>query len=218
MNVTKTVRIIGAVLIFIVAFLAKAPSVHAEEISKVASYKPFTILCQIELIEEDQLILAIKNKKEQSNLLITKKEEVEKIAEQKRAEEKQKNQSVSAVKKATASSQTYASQHPSSSTAKKANKTLTVTATAYTAYCKGCSGTTAYGINLRKNPHVKVIAVDPKVIPLGSKVYVPGYGEALAGDTGGAIKGNRIDVFIPSKTKALQWGRKQVTIEILSTP
>ena len=46
------------------------------------------------------------------------------------------------------------------------------------------------GINLRANPNLKVIAVDPSVIPLGSKVWVEGYGYAVAGDTGGAIKGN----------------------------
>ncbi|MFX6153002.1 3D domain-containing protein, partial [Acinetobacter baumannii] len=51
---------------------------------------------------------------------------------------------------------------------------LYVIATAYTAYCTGCSGTTATGINLRANPNAKVIAVDPRVIPLGTKVYVEG--------------------------------------------
>lgn len=91
---------------------------------------------------------------------------------------------------------------------------LVVEATAYTAYCKGCSGITKTGINLRSNPKLKVIAVDPKVIPLGSKVWVEGYGEAIAGDTGGAIKGNKIDVFIPSKTDAYTWGRKQVKIKV----
>ncbi|MBM7605524.1 3D (Asp-Asp-Asp) domain-containing protein [Metabacillus crassostreae] len=101
-------------------------------------------------------------------------------------------------------------------TSPKANsKELTVTATAYTANCEGCSGTTATGINLHKNPSAKVIAVDPSVIPLGSKVYVEGYGEAIAGDTGGAIKGNKIDLFIPSKSAALDWGRKEVRIKVL---
>lgn len=95
-------------------------------------------------------------------------------------------------------------------------KELMVTATAYTAYCEGCSGTTAIGIDLRSNPNQRVIAVDPKVIPLGSKVWVEGYGEAIAGDTGGAIKGNKIDVFIPSHDQALQWGRKKVKIKILN--
>ncbi|MGG1674573.1 LysM peptidoglycan-binding domain-containing protein [Neobacillus sp. NRS-1170] len=94
-------------------------------------------------------------------------------------------------------------------------KEITVKATAYTASCEGCSGTTATGVDLNANPNAKVIAVDPKVIPLGSKVYVEGYGVATAADTGGAIKGNRIDVFIPSEQKAIQWGKKQITIKIL---
>ncbi|AMX00665.1 hypothetical protein ATY39_15330 [Rummeliibacillus stabekisii] len=94
------------------------------------------------------------------------------------------------------------------------NKSMYVSSTAYTAYCKGCSGKTATGINLRKNPYKKVIAVDPKVIPLRSMVYVNGYGLAVAGDTGGAIKGRKIDVFMPSKKKAYSWGRRTVKVTI----
>jgi 3D (Asp-Asp-Asp) domain-containing protein len=56
--------------------------------------------------------------------------------------------------------------------------------------------------------------VDPKVIPLGTKVWVEGYGEAIAGDTGGAIKGNKIDVFIPSYGSAMEWGVKKVKIKV----
>ncbi len=90
-----------------------------------------------------------------------------------------------------------------------------VTATAYTAYCNGCSGRTATGFDLRANPNAKIIAVDPRVIPLGTKVYVEGYGYAVAADTGGAIKGNKIDVFMSSKADAYRWGRKKVKIKIL---
>jgi len=93
---------------------------------------------------------------------------------------------------------------------------ISVKATAYTASCEGCSGKTATGVDLNDNPDVKVIAVDPSVIPLGSKVYVEGYGEAIAADTGGAIKGKRIDVFIPSKDKADDWGKKEVNVTIIS--
>lgn len=110
---------------------------------------------------------------------------------------------------------------PAASQAKKASatqvkgKVLTVSATAYTASCTGCSGVTATGINLKNNPGMKVISVDPSIIPLGTKVYVEGYGHAIAGDTGGAIKGNKIDVFIPSKDEALKWGRRTVKVTIL---
>jgi 3D (Asp-Asp-Asp) domain-containing protein len=97
----------------------------------------------------------------------------------------------------------------------KTVKEITVNASAYTLNFAHCTGITATGINLKKNPNQKVISVDPKVIKLGSKVYVPGYGYAIAGDTGGAIKGNKIDVFIPSQKTALIWGRKTVKIQIL---
>ncbi|KMP52429.1 3D domain-containing protein, partial [Bacillus cereus] len=53
------------------------------------------------------------------------------------------------------------------------------------------------------------------VIPLGSKVWVEGYGEAIAGDTGGAIKGNRIDILLGSDSAAQKWGRKTVKVKIL---
>lgn len=104
---------------------------------------------------------------------------------------------------------------PSRSNDAKAKKEFTVSATAYTAYCNGCSGITKTGINLKQNPGLKVIAVDPNVIKLGTKVHVEGYGYAIAGDIGGAIKGNKIDVFIPSKADAYKWGRKNVKITIL---
>lgn len=94
-------------------------------------------------------------------------------------------------------------------------KTLTVSASAYTANCNGCTGVTKTGINLKKNPDAKVIAVDPNVIKLGTKVWVEGYGVAVAGDIGGAIKGNKIDVFMKSRDVAFEWGRKNVTIKIL---
>ncbi|WP_338751715.1 LysM peptidoglycan-binding and 3D domain-containing protein [Bacillus sp. FJAT-52991] len=94
-------------------------------------------------------------------------------------------------------------------------KKMTVTATAYSADCEGCSGVTATGIDIGSNRNAKVIAVDPNVIPLGSKVYVEGYGTAIAGDTGGAIKGNKIDLHMPSEEEAYQWGVRTVDITIL---
>ena len=95
-------------------------------------------------------------------------------------------------------------------------KEFYVTATAYTPFCNGCSGFTATGINLRANSELKLIAVDPSVIKLGSKVWVEGYGYAIAGDTGGAIKGNKIDVLVQTKAQANAWGRKKVRIKVLN--
>lgn len=91
---------------------------------------------------------------------------------------------------------------------------ITMTATAYTADCEGGSGVTYTGIDLKANPDAKVIAVDPSVIPLGTEVYVEGYGTAIAADIGGAIKGNKIDVFIPSQAEAEAWGIKTVNVTI----
>ncbi|MEI3896282.1 MULTISPECIES: 3D domain-containing protein, partial [unclassified Bacillus (in: firmicutes)] len=101
------------------------------------------------------------------------------------------------------------------------SRELTVTATAYTndpaenGYKPGQHVYTKMGDDLTANPNLKVIAVDPSVIPLGSKVYVEGYGIAEARDTGGAIKGNKIDVFIPSKQESSNWGRQTVKIYVL---
>jgi len=90
-----------------------------------------------------------------------------------------------------------------------------VNSTAYTASCNGCSGHTATGIDLKANPNAKVIAVDPSFIPLGTKVYVEGYGYAVAADTGGNVKGKKIDVFFATKAEAYRWGNRQVKIKII---
>jgi 3D (Asp-Asp-Asp) domain-containing protein len=81
-------------------------------------------------------------------------------------------------------------------------------ATAYTPHCSGCSGITATG---RPAGH-GVVAVDPRVIPLGSRLYIPGYGYAIAGDTGGAIVGYRIDLGYTSNRDAMLFGRRAVTV------
>ncbi|PSL43565.1 3D (Asp-Asp-Asp) domain-containing protein [Salsuginibacillus halophilus] len=94
-------------------------------------------------------------------------------------------------------------------------QTMTMEATAYTANCTGCTGITATGQDLNNNPNKSVVAVDPNVIPLGSRVHVEGYGEAIAGDTGGAIQGNRIDLHVPTKDEAYSFGRQNVQVTVL---
>ncbi|ATF26901.1 3D domain-containing protein [Brochothrix thermosphacta] len=96
--------------------------------------------------------------------------------------------------------------------AKKVLKTVRVSSSAYSRAQRGMSNYTATGIDLRKKS--KVIAVDPKVIKLGSKVYVPGYGEAIAGDTGGAIRGKKIDVHMNSVNACYNWGRRTVNVKV----
>jgi len=60
-----------------------------------------------------------------------------------------------------------------------------------------------------------IVAVDPRVIPLGTHMFIKGYGYAVAADTGGAIKGRRVDLFFKSKRDAVKWGRRPVDIYIL---
>ncbi|WP_032123567.1 G5 and 3D domain-containing protein [Clostridium amazonitimonense] len=96
-------------------------------------------------------------------------------------------------------------------------KSMKVKATAY--YNSGSNGNhiTATGTSTRRNPGgYSSIAVDPRVIPLGTRVYVEGYGYAIAEDTGGAIKGNTIDVFFPSASETYNWGVKYVNVYILN--
>ncbi len=90
-------------------------------------------------------------------------------------------------------------------------RTIYVDATAYSAYDPGNGSYTARGSFLRKG----IIAVDPSVIPLGTRVYIPGYGEAIADDTGGAIVGNRIDIAFDSHEEAIYFGRQQLEIYII---
>ena len=59
-----------------------------------------------------------------------------------------------------------------------------------------------------------VIAVDPSFIPLGTRMFVPGYGEGVAADTGSAVKGAIIDLWFPTCAQALQWGWRTVTITL----
>jgi len=83
--------------------------------------------------------------------------------------------------------------------------TMTVTATAYT-----LGGTTATGAPVGYG----VVAVDPSVIPLGTRMTIPGYGEGVAADTGGAIQGATIDLWFPTAADAAAWGRRTVTITL----
>ncbi|EJQ60906.1 3D domain-containing protein, partial [Bacillus mycoides] len=139
-----------------------------------------------------------------------KSQEIAKAKEEAQAREIEKAKAKEATK----------TQEVSKNNTQSAKRELTVVATAYTADPSengtyGGRVLTAMGHDLTENPNMRIIAVDPKVIPLGSKVWVEGYGEAIAGDTGSAIKGNRIDVLMGSKSKAMNWGRQTVKVKIL---
>ena len=85
-------------------------------------------------------------------------------------------------------------------------------ATAYLPTDGNGEGITATGIPARHG----IVAVDPRVIPLGSRVYIPGYGMALAADTGGAIIGNSIDLCMESSSEAWRFGRRMVKVYVLA--
>ncbi len=151
--------------------------------------------------------------------------EAAKAQEAAEAREAAKAQEAAKAREA-AKAQRPATQQPvvkeTETSAPSSSRELRVVATAYTAdplengYKAGDQVKSAMGHNLTANPNMKLIAVDPSVIPLGSKVWVEGYGVAIAGDTGGAIKGNKIDVLMPDKGTSSNWGRKTVTVKVLN--
>ena len=137
-----------------------------------------------------------------------------------KAEQEAKRRAAAARNNVTtaSSNQSAASKSTSNTTQKSASTSAgewrTVQATGYSTQQRGLSTHTALGIDLRVNP--RVIAVDPRVIPLGSLAEVQGLGVYVAGDTGGAIKGNIIDIHYPTVGQALNWGRRNVKIRVIN--
>ncbi len=88
---------------------------------------------------------------------------------------------------------------------------LTMEASAYLPSDGGGAGITASGMVARYG----VVAVDPSVIPLGTRLYIPGYGVAIAADTGGAIRGNMIDLCMEDYGSAMAFGRRNIQVYVL---
>ena len=86
-------------------------------------------------------------------------------------------------------------------------ETITFEATAYT----WTGNRTATGTW----PSRGTVAVDPRVIPLGTELHIEGYGPAVAADTGGAIQGQRVDLYMDSEHECWQWGRRQVEVRVI---
>ncbi|MDY6012245.1 3D domain-containing protein [Clostridium sp.] len=167
------------------------------------------------------------------NDLINKKKDEERVAKEKaereareKAEREAQNNSNKNNNSNSSNSNSNSSNNSSSSNSSSSNntnssnsntsgkKTFTMEATAYSGH-----NTTAMGLRPVREPNgISTVAVDSSVIPLGSKVYVEGYGVAIASDTGGAIKGNKIDLFMNSESECLQFGRRPVTVTILAYP
>ena len=93
----------------------------------------------------------------------------------------------------------------------KFKRSVYVDATAYSSQDPGLGLYTARGSLVGHG----IISVDPNFIPLGTRVYIPGYGEAVADDTGGAIVGNRIDIAFDTYDEAINFGRKEIEIYII---
>lgn len=152
--------------------------------------------------------------KEQAEKAAEKAKEAKKAAEKTRLEneaEARQNEADRRYEQPKAEKTAYRpSSVKKSGSAPSSSGALTVQASGY-----ALKGTTATGMDLSKNMNAKIIAVDPSVIPLGSKVRIPGYGTYTAADTGGSIKGKKIDVHFPSREAALQFGRKTIQIEII---
>lgn len=107
----------------------------------------------------------------------------------------------------TTSQMTTANSVSAAAQAVNAKQELSMEATAYSGGGKTASGT---------NARVGAVAVDPSVIPLGTRLYIPGYGYATAEDTGGAIKGNKIDLYFDTEAECNAFGRRTITVYVLS--
>ena len=155
---------------------------------------------------------------------IAAKEKAEKAAAEKAAAEKAAKEQ--AAREAQAAAEKEAAEQAAAEAAAQATaqaamtqpvgQTFIMESTAYSsdpADALGGGTVTATGQNLLTNP--MAVAVDPNVIPLGTRLYVEGYGEAIASDTGGAIKGNIVDVHFSTYEQCIQWGRRQVKVTIL---
>ncbi|PFT09599.1 enterotoxin [Bacillus thuringiensis] len=192
--------------------IAKAKEEKAKEIAKAKEEEKAREIAKAK--EEERAREIAKAKEEERAKEIAKAKEEEKAREIAKAKEEEKAREIAKAK------EEERAKEASKNNIQSAKRELTVVATAYTADPSengtyGGRVLTAMGHDLTANPNMRIIAVDPKVIPLGSKVWVEGYGEAIAGDTGSAIKGNRIDVLMGSKSKAMNWGRQTVKVKIL---
>lgn len=220
-------KILLAGILTVALFIAHKPSDHehlaespTERYTEIVPYvNPFNAIYTHYLEKERQLAsLERKIKREQSlaeahrlydakiaqeqrkKVLEQQLIEANRLAEKKRTEQKQISRSIDAKL-----------------------RQITMIATHYTSRCDGCSGVTAAGIDVKDTIYtngLRIIAVDPKAISLGSIVrveYADGTSfKAIAGDVGGAIKNRRIDVLVASESEAYRLGKQTVTVTILN--
>ena len=203
----------------------EAPSMETEIVEKETVQNLSASL--VELSKDNQAITLVKEdiaKKEAAAKKAAEekaaKEAAEKAAAEKAAAEKAAKEKEAAEKQAAeeaAAAEAAEQQEAAASSTPAGCRTITMESTAYSsdpADALGGGSVTATGQNLLTNP--MAVAVDPSVIPLGTRLYVEGYGEAYAVDTGSAIQGNIIDVHFSTAAQCYSWGRRTVQVTILS--
>ncbi|WP_045517969.1 3D domain-containing protein [Clostridium sporogenes] len=176
-----------------------------QEKNKLVSLKKsneVTLLRLNKSVEEEKK--ALSNVKEKENQIVASE-----AAKAKEAQENSKQAKEVASNNSNSSNGETLSRGESNSTSY--SKVMVMEATAYAG-----DGITASGNGTSRNPNgYSTIAVDPRVISIGTRVYVEGYGYAIAHDTGGAIKGNRIDLFMNSEAECNSWGRRTVKVYVI---
>ncbi|WP_303218642.1 3D domain-containing protein [Enterococcus asini] len=202
----------------------EAPSMETEIVEKETVQNLSASL--VELSKDNQAITLVKEDIAKKEAVAKKaaeekaaKEAAEKAAAEKAAAEKAAKEKEAAEKQAAeeAAAAEAAEQEAATSSTPAGGRTITMESTAYSsdpADALGGGSVTATGQNLLTNP--MAVAVDPSVIPLGTRLYVEGYGEAYAVDTGSAIQGNIIDVHFSTAAQCYSWGRRTVQVTILS--
>jgi 3D (Asp-Asp-Asp) domain-containing protein len=162
------------------------------------------------VLEKTRLVSSLRSQRALTRARLAQLEQAARAAQERSA--KISAQSVTAAEPATptpASTAPATTTPPATTTGSAApisgTHTLVVDAVAY-----HLPGRTASGLPVGPG----VVAVDPTVIPLGTRMFVPGYGPAVAADVGSAVRGNIIDLWMPTTAKALAWGRRTVTITI----
>lgn len=219
----------GPVLDLIETEEMKSNNQHIQRIDKAHKEITSTLSIEKELlsileIQHEEINDKISKKNEEIKSEEKKQESIEKeiAAEKKRIEAAEKERERVAAEKAKAEAESAAAAQAASSPraggggSAPAGNVFYMESTAYSsdpADLLGGGTVTATGQNLLSNPWA--VAVDPNVIPLGSKLWVEGYGYAVASDTGGAIKGNIVDVHFKTAAECIQWGRRQVKVVVL---
>lgn len=180
--------------------------------------------------DDSQLLAETKREEEKLETLVStlrqKKEQIEEkkseMKDRKMALEKSKanresllagagGQRQTLEQKATAVKSKFAELGPSQPPLREGAKVMFMMATGYSPQEPGLSDATASGLKAQRG----VVAVDPRVIPLGTRLYIEGYGSAIAADTGSAIKGNRIDLCFDTLEEVKNYGKRKVRVEIL---